>query len=284
MTKHRLFNSGLIVMAAAFLLLPTFNLTLANDGQTDNKTTVSTSGKDSAKDVLENAKPETESIRDQVKTERDDVTSALADLKNATATDRLAKLIAVGDKVVAARQKALTALQTRLTTGNCSGISTDIKTLINTDVAAVNATLTTQKATIDAATTAADARTAIKAVYSNNRVFIHFIPAASGLCSSERIIEITASTKITAALATLTAAGIDTTAITADLNAAKTSATVAQLLFKGVAANPGDTNTSATTDLKTALQDMSSAKDSLGKAKDAIESALEQLKTEDANQ
>lgn len=217
------------------------------------------------------------SVRDSASTERAAVQTALTAYKAATTAKKLSTLITVGDNAITARQKVTSALTIKVNTGTCSTINSATKVIIAGDIATINTSLSAEKTKLDADTVLATAKTDVAIIYTNNRVFIHFVPAVNGICASEKIIELVDSTKVTGAVTALKNQGTDVTAIQASLTAAKTSATSALTLFEAVASNPGDANTTATADLKTALNDLVSAKQSLTSAKAAIDAAISTL-------
>lgn len=222
----------------------------------------------------------TGTIQAEVKDQEDAANTAINAYESAGAAEKRQHLVLAGDKVVVARQAALTALLKRVNSGTCKDISSDVKAVITADIQAISANLTTQKTTIDKDTSLDGDKSEVKSVYTGNRIFVRFVPAIHGICASEKIIELVTGTKITVGLAELKTGGIDTTAISTDLSSAKTSAQAALTLFEKIAANPGDGNTTAVTDLKTAIQDLNAARKSLSDAKTLIDQAIDTLKSE----
>ncbi len=216
-------------------------------------------------------------IRESAASERAAVASSLAAYKSANAAKKLTSLLTVGDKAVTARQKVINGLTAKINSGSCKSIDDATKTILTADIAKINESLNTQKTKLAADTDLTTAKTDLKAIYTVNRVFIHFIPAVNGVCASERIIELVNGTKITNAVTSLKNQGISTTAIESSLDDAKTSAESALVLFEKVAADPSDSNTTAKDDLQTALTSLKNARKSLNDAKSSIEAALSTL-------
>lgn len=226
------------------------------------------------------------SIRDSVSSDQTEANSAISDYnialkalnkakldqKDALKQKTLTAIIKVGDKVVTVRTNALHALSQRTTNGTCGKITdTTIKTAMAADITAEQTKLDGQKATIDAATTIDAAKTAIQAVYQD-RIFASFIPAVTGMCQSERIVEFI-TTKITPILTKLQTAGIDVTTVTADFTKAKTDAQAAYALYAKVAANTSSTIPNP--DLQNAIADMKTVKTDLQKARDDLKTAVD---------
>ncbi len=213
-----------------------------------------------------------DSIRDQMERGSVDTAAALAAFKAAREADKLTTLKKFGDTAVTNRLNALAKLREKVDSGFCSTINEAVKTLILSDITAIENNLKTQQAKIDDNTQLENGKSQVKNLFSANRVFAHFIPAVRGICVSEKIIELV-DNKITPAIAELTTAGKDTAQITTDAAAAKTAASDALALYEKVAAAPGNTAENRTS-LQTANTNLAKARASLA----AVKADFEKLK------
>lgn len=191
-----------------------------------------------------------QSVRENIKTHRDATKQALDDYqtkRSATASDRLNALIVFGDRATNQRLKALEEMENRLASGKCSAIGASTKASMTGQINSMRATINSQKGLIDKSVSLDEARKNVKAVFEKNRVFIHYIPALSGVCASQRVIDLVDG-KLASAVALLKDAGRDTTTLEVEVNKAKSAATAAKELYEQVIADPSAASAHATID------------------------------------
>ncbi len=217
-----------------------------------------------------------ESVREKLKTEKEARKTALEAFKTADKEQNTARKLTaaqnLANKLIAERQKALTQAKTKSAEVKCVAAKTDIGTAID----AVNANLTSQKAEVTAATTVEAVKTTIRAIIDKNHVFVAVLPAVRGMCAADSIKTLIDG-RLTAVVAKIKTAGLDTTTIEKYLADAKASAQSAYDAYKAVANNPGISTYK--TDLESAKTKLKAAKASLELAKIEAEKLRDQSTT-----
>jgi hypothetical protein len=198
----------------------------------------------------------------------------------------LTALKAFGDCEINRRFATLTDLSAKITASKV--MTSSDKTALQGDISSTNSGLTSLKAKIDADTDIATVKTDITAIAANFRVYLLVVPQVQLINAADAVIAAQTkfgeiNTKLTAAIATAHAAGKDTTAAQADLDAMNASVTTAaglatplpaQLLpltpaqYNGGTAGP--VLTAARTALGTARDDLKSAEASAKACRDAL--------------
>lgn len=192
-------------------------------------------------------------------------------------TKRLTKLKEEGAKAIDRRLAAIAEFEKQMgSSGRCAKATAATKATITAALASVKTSLAKQKTDLAAATTYDAAKVIVKAIFEDNRVFAHLLPAAVGLCASDLLSTLT-TTKLTAAIAALKKAGYDTTAIEASIATAKTAVASAKTFYEKVVKAPGAATANA--DLVSATKSMKEAKTAMTAAKTEIEKALVTLRS-----
>jgi hypothetical protein len=189
-------------------------------------------------------------------------------------------LRAFGDCEINRRFTTLTALSSKVT-GSKVLTSSDAAAL-QAEISSTTSGLTSLKATIDAETNAAALKADIVKIAADYRVYllvvrqVNLVNGADGVAAAQAKFA-TVNTTLTARIAAATAAGKDTTAAQADLNAMNASVTAAAALAGPLPAallalTPAQYNAG------TAGPVMDNAKTALGQARDDLKSAVASAK------
>lgn len=208
------------------------------------------------------------------KTELDQARSALTDLKAARQGQAEARQLsaakAYGEKALAVRARVLATVTTRLREGGCPDAQ---QAMISTSLATAQQTITAAQTSLSNATTSSVAREIIKNAIEDTHVFAIFSPASSGLCVSARIGEFLDG-KLAASLTKISAAGVDTTAVEAQVVEVKTDLTVVEDVFAALVKTPGISLTQGRAQLTDARAKLATIKTALTELKTSLESLL----------
>lgn len=214
------------------------------------------------KKATETAEKKSAALAEKAQTAKTERTANKADFETARKAKSLAKLQTAGAKAIDQRTAAIDEFSTDMSENACVSASSTAKTAVTNGLAASKKNLETQKTALAATTTYDSAKTIVQAVFTDNRVFAHLLPAAKGLCRADGTLTLLTE-KITKVIATLKADGKDVATLEAELANAKTSITAAAALYESVLGTPGSTG--AKTDLDNAVKNTKTARETLAK-------------------
>lgn len=197
---------------------------------------------------------------DRAKTAKTERETNKTDFETARQAKSLAKLQAAGTKAIEHRLKAINEFVAAIGENTCAKASTATKSTVTTSLAASKKNLETQKTNLAAATTYDLAKPIVQAIFTDNRVFAHLLPAAKGLCRADGTLTLLTD-RITKAIAALKAEGKDVISLETQLAEAKKAITAAVALYETVLKTPG--NSGAKTDLENAVKNTKIAREAL---------------------
>lgn len=212
------------------------------------------------KKATETAEKKNATLAEKAKTAKTERTANRTDFETARKAKSLAKLQAAGAKAIEHRITAIDEFVADMTDNACAAAGSSAKTTVTTGLAAAKKNVESQKTALAAATTYDAAKTIVQAIFTDNRVFAHLLPAAKGLCRADGALTLLTD-KITKAIAALKADGKDTATLEAQLAEAKISINAAQALYESVLKTPGGTGAKA--DLENAIKNTKSAREAL---------------------
>lgn len=257
---------ALIIFAAITLifLLAVAPLVFAEEPETTKQVTNSDSIRSKFKTDLETLKTDRKAFIESKKVERTEI------LKT--------KTISFAEKQINVRLKVLTEHERRLSSSQCSKItSTDVKTPVTAAITAMRADLNAALVKIKAATTAEAATAELKTAIEKTRVFMYLNPAISGLCRAGKLMDKIVD-RFDPLIIKLKAKDIDTTNLEKELTDAKASINAAIVTYGKILATPASTDNK--TLLTTAKTQLKAAKTSLSNFKTELAKIASDLKTD----
>src|SRR3989338_6257975 len=249
MTMHRIFNTAIAIAVLSLML-----------GQ--------------AGFVTAQEKTNGDQLRVKAREHRTEIDTALTNFRSARGEKRLEKLKVASKRIVSVRTEALNGLIARLAESNkCKNLSEAQLSEIKAAIQSIITKLETQDSDIASSTDLTKAKTAIKEVYTNNKVFAAVIPATNGACLATRLTFLI-DCRLNTLVEKIKAAGIETAEIEALMTKAKSSAEAAYTVYLGILQNPAAENVRAS--FSTAKSHLQTTRQELG----AVKSALAKLRAD----
>jgi hypothetical protein len=230
------------------------------------------------KNATATAEKKSATLAEKAKTAKTERTANRTDFDTARKAKSLAKLQAAGAKAIDQRTAAINEFVADMADNACVSAGSSAKTAVTTGLAASKKNLESQKTALAAATTYDAAKTIVQAIFTDNRVFAHLLPAAKGLCRADGALTLLTD-KITKAIATLKADGKDTATLEAQLAEAKIAIKAAEALYESVLKTPGGTGAKA--DLESAIKNTKSAREALATISSELKKLLATLASTD---